>query len=197
MYNPLGVHMSSMELEPVAKAHVLPHSRTTSRKLSGSVMMPTNLPASSTTGSPLNFFSSMISATVLIVAGSRVMISATVSLASRLFISHTLKVNTSVPSGAGSNPEYVTFSAPGSNLPQIEVDVLTGAPPFTGFEDCAKNLTFRGLPACSLSLPAAQNPGQQLLIFQKDNAFFHMVMWYQDDSSLATWDSFLATFDFQ
>jgi LysM repeat protein len=108
----------------------------------------------------------------------------------------TFKINTSVPSGPGLSPEYVTFSAPGRSLPQIEIDVLTGAPPFTGFENCVKNLTFRGIPACSLSLPAGQNPALRLLIFQKGNAHFHIGMYYQDEGSLAIWDSFLATFNF-
>jgi len=42
-----------------------------------------------------------------------------------------VQVNTAIPSGAGSNPEYVTVTAnDGSNLPQIAVEVLTDAPPF-------------------------------------------------------------------
>jgi LysM repeat protein len=110
--------------------------------------------------------------------------------------SWTVKVNTSVPSGPGWSPEYVTFSAPGSSLPRIEIDVLTGTPPFTGFENCDKNLTFRGMPACSISQPAGQNPAARLLIFQKGNAYFHIAMQYEDASSLAIWDSFLTSFNF-
>ena len=46
----------------------------------------------------------------------------------------TIQVNTAVPPGAGSNPEYVTVKAnDGSNLPQIAVEVLTDAPPMLGY----------------------------------------------------------------
>lgn len=107
------------------------------------------------------------------------------------------KVNTSVPGGAGSNPEYVTFSAPGSSLPRIDIQILTGTPPITGFENCDKNLIFRGLPACSLAMPAGQIPAQHMLIFQKGNAFFHIVLQYDNDSALAIWTSFLMSFEFQ
>lgn len=41
-----------------------------------------------------------------------------------------------MPPGAGSNPGHVTMSPAGSNLPSAEIDVLTGAPPFTGYENC-------------------------------------------------------------
>lgn len=108
----------------------------------------------------------------------------------------TIKVNRAVPPGTGSNPEYVTFSAPGRNLPAIDVDVLTGTPPFTGFENCARNLTFHGIQACNMSLPVGQTPAQQLLIFQRGNAYFHMAMRYEDAGALTQWDAFLATFGF-
>ncbi len=105
----------------------------------------------------------------------------------------TVSVNKSVP---GSNPEYVSFSAPGSTLPQINIDVLTGTPPFTGYENCDKNLIFRGVPACQLSQPRGQNPAQQLLVFQRGNAYFHIAMLYEDASSMAIWDEFLRSFSF-
>lgn len=107
----------------------------------------------------------------------------------------TVKVNTSVPPGTGTNPEYVTFSAPGTSLPEIDIDVLTGTPPFTGFENC-RNLIFRGLPACSLSLPAGQNPASRLLIFQRGSAYFHIAMVYESADALASWDTFLSSFSF-
>lgn len=108
----------------------------------------------------------------------------------------TVKVNTSVPPGTGTSPEFVTFSASGSSLPQIDLDVLTGAPPFTGFENCDRNMIFRGLPACDLSLPAGQNPATRLLIFQRGSAYFHIAMMYEDAGAVANWDSFLASFSF-
>jgi LysM repeat protein len=108
----------------------------------------------------------------------------------------TVKVNTPVPPGAGTSPEFVTFSAPGSSLPQINLDVLTGTPPFTGFENCDRNMIFRGLPACDLSLPAGENPASRLLIFQRGSAYFHIAMIYENARALADWDAFLASFSF-
>jgi hypothetical protein len=69
----------------------------------------------------------------------------------------------------GRDPEDVYFlpSASASKLPLVAINALKGAPPITGFENCDKNLVFRGIPACSLSIPKGQQPAQQLLIFQK------------------------------
>lgn len=105
-------------------------------------------------------------------------------------------VNTLVPPGTGTNLEYVSFLVPGGSLPEIDVDVLTGTPPISGFENCAKNLTFHGLPACDLSLPAGQIPATRILIFQRGSAYNHIAIEYQDADALANWDTFPATFSF-
>ncbi len=106
-------------------------------------------------------------------------------------------VNHSTPPAPGSNPEFVAFSARDSVLPQINLDVLTGAPPFSGYESCNKNLVFRGFPACSFSLPQGQQPAQRLLVFQKRNAYFHIAMLYENENTQEIWDNFLTSFSFQ
>lgn len=107
-----------------------------------------------------------------------------------------IQVNTAVPSGAGSNPEYVTVTANG-NLPQIAVEVLTGAPPMLGYEDCVKNFIFHDLPACQISLQAGQNPATELWIFQNGKANFYIAMAYQDkNSSMQQFNDFVSSFEF-
>lgn len=108
----------------------------------------------------------------------------------------TVSVNTSIPAGPGSNPEHVTFSSPSGSLPQIYVDVLTGTPPYSGYENCDKNLVFRGFPACMLSMPRGQNPAQHLLILQRGNAYYHIAMLYEGSGEMADWDSFLRSWSF-
>ena len=109
-----------------------------------------------------------------------------------------IQVNTAIPPGAGSNPEYVTVTVnDGSNLPQIAVEVLTDAPPMLGYEDCVKNFIFHDLPACQISLPAGQNPAMELWIFQNGTANFYIAMAYQDpNSSMQQFNDFVSSFEF-
>lgn len=109
-----------------------------------------------------------------------------------------IQVNTALPPGAGSNPEYVTVTVnDGSNLPQIAVEVLTDAPPMLGYEDCVKNFIFHDLPACQISLPAGQNPATELWIFQNGTANFYIAMAYQDpNSSMQQFNDFVSSFEF-
>lgn len=109
----------------------------------------------------------------------------------------TIQVNTSVPSGAGSNPEYVTLMTnDGSNLPRIDIEVLTDVPPMLGFEGCVKNFVFRTLPACKISLPAGQNPASEIWVFQNGAANFFIGMQYQDAKSLQLFNDFITSFVF-
>ncbi len=109
----------------------------------------------------------------------------------------TIQVNTSVPAGAGSNPEYVTLTTSDKrNLPQIDLWVLTGEPPMSGFENCEKNFVFRNLPACHLSVPAGQNPAAEVWIFQNGTANFFIRMNYQDTNSMQLFNDFLSSFEF-
>jgi hypothetical protein len=109
-----------------------------------------------------------------------------------------IQINTVIPSGAGSNPEYVTVTAnDGSNLPQIAVEVLTDAPPMLGYENCDKNYIFHDLPACQISLPAGQNPAAELWIFQNGSANFYIAMTYQDaNSSMKQINDIASSFEF-
>lgn len=109
----------------------------------------------------------------------------------------TIQINTSVPAGAGSDPEYVTLTPnAGSNLPRIQVEVLTGTPPMTGYENCDRNFVFRSLPACKISQPAGQNPAAEIFVFQKDKANFFIALQYEDKNSLQLFDDFMTSFQF-
>lgn len=109
----------------------------------------------------------------------------------------TIQINTSVPAGAGSDPEYVTLTPnDGSNLPRIEIEVLTGAPPMTGYENCDRNFVFRSLPACKISQPVGQNPAAEIWVFQKDKANFFIAMQYEDEKSLQVFNDFMTSFQF-
>ena len=109
----------------------------------------------------------------------------------------TAAVDKNVPSGAGTDPEYITMT-PGDNsgLPRLGVIVLTGIPPFTGYEKCEKNLIFRTLPACKISNPAGQNPATEMLIFQNGTAYYFITLQYDDPNSLHLFDDLLTSFEF-
>jgi hypothetical protein len=109
-----------------------------------------------------------------------------------------VKVDTSNSGGTGTNPEYVTFTpGPNGSLVNITIYALTGAAPFTGYENCDRNYIFRGLMACRISVPAGQIPATELLIFQKGDAHFEIAMQYLDQGSLSAFDQFLASFELQ
>ncbi len=107
----------------------------------------------------------------------------------------TVRVNTSVPPGAGSNPEFVTI-APAGGLPSAEIDVLTGAPPFTGYENCARNWVFHNIPACKLSMAAGQNPAADIWVFKVGDANFRMVLAYLNPGSAQVLNDMVTSFDF-
>jgi LysM repeat protein len=107
----------------------------------------------------------------------------------------TVRVNTSVPPGAGSNPEFVTI-APAGGLPSAEIDVLTGAPPFTGYENCARNWVFHRIPACKLSMAAGQNPAADIWVFKVGEAHFRMVLSYLNPGSAQVLNDMVTSFDF-
>ena len=106
-------------------------------------------------------------------------------------------INTSVPAGAESDPEYVTFTLDAaSNLPRIEIEVLTGVPPMSGYENCVKNFVFRTLPACQISQPAGQNPASEIWVFQNGSANYFIAMQYEATDSIQIFNDFLASFEF-
>ena len=107
----------------------------------------------------------------------------------------TVKVNTSVPPGAGSNPEFVTI-APAGGLPSAEIDVLTGAPPFTGYENCARNWVFHRIPACKISNAAGQTPAADIWVFKVVDAHFRMVLAYLNPGSAQVLNDMVTSFDF-
>ena len=98
--------------------------------------------------------------------------------------------------GPGANPEYVYLRPAATSLPMIEVYALKGAPPITGFENCYKNLVFKGIPACSISLPKGQEPAQQLLVFQKGNSHYQIAIQYEAQQQLAVFEEVVKSFRF-
>jgi hypothetical protein len=106
-------------------------------------------------------------------------------------------VDTSASTGSGKMPEYITFaSGPKGSLPNITLYALTGVPPFTGYEDCKPNLVFRGLDACRMMVPAGQIPANKQIVFHNGDAYFEMILQYQDPLDLGTFDLFMTSFQF-
>jgi hypothetical protein len=107
-----------------------------------------------------------------------------------------VKVDTSASAGSGTNPEYVTFTpGPNGSLVNITIYALTGAAPFTGYENCTQNYMFRGYKACRISVPAGQIPATELLIFERGDAHFEIAMQRLDQGALSAFDQFLASFE--
>jgi LysM repeat protein len=105
----------------------------------------------------------------------------------------TINVQTSAP---GRDPEYVYLRPATANLPMVEILALKDAPPITGFESCNKNLIFRGVGACSISLPRGQQPAQQLLVFQKGESYYHLAIQYEVQQQLAVFEEIVKSFQF-
>lgn len=107
-----------------------------------------------------------------------------------------IEVQTAGPSAPGEDRENVFLTSPGGGLPQVQILALKGAPPITGFEKCAKNLQFRGIPACSISLSGGQQPPTQMLLFQRGDAYFHLAIQYETQPQLAAFDDMVRSFQF-
>ncbi len=105
----------------------------------------------------------------------------------------TINVQTSAP---GRDPEYVYLRPSGANLPMVEILALKDTPPITGFENCNKNLIFKGVSACSISLPKGQQPAQQLLIFQRGESYYHIAIQYEVQQQLAVFEEIVKSFQF-
>lgn len=105
----------------------------------------------------------------------------------------TINVQTSAP---GRDPEYVYLRPPATGLPQVQILASKDAPPIAGFENCNKNLIFRGVGACSISLPKGQIPATQLLIFQKGESYYHLAIQYEAQQQLAVFDEIVKSFQF-
>jgi LysM repeat protein len=107
-----------------------------------------------------------------------------------------VQVNTTIPSGADANPEFVKLALDDSSLPQVEIDAMTGTPPFSGYEDCTRNFVFRGLPVCKISVPGGQIPATDIWVFQKGGAHFRIALVYKDAQSAQVFDDVMRSFQF-
>ena len=105
-------------------------------------------------------------------------------------------INVQTPGGAGADPENVNLRPASASLPAVQIYALKGAPPILGFENCKKNLLFRGVPACSMALPKGQMPATQLLVFQKDESHYHVAAEYEVQEQLGTFDEIVRSFQF-
>lgn len=97
---------------------------------------------------------------------------------------------------SGRDPEYLYLSPSGTGLPHVQILALKDQPPITGFENCNRNMVFRGVPACSLSLPKAQIPATQLLIFQRGESYYHISFQYETQQQLGVFDEIVRSFQF-
>lgn len=107
-----------------------------------------------------------------------------------------IQVQTAGPSAPGEDRENVFLTSPGGGLPQVQILALKGAPPITGFENCAKNVQFKGIPACSISLSGGQQPPTQMLLVQRGDAYLHLAIQYETPSQLAVFDEIVRSFQF-
>ena len=107
-----------------------------------------------------------------------------------------LEINTNVPTGVGTYPEYVTLYSSSSYLPRIQFEVLTDQAPMTGFENCTRNLVFHNVAVCKISVPAGQNPAAEVWVFQRGSAHFFIQMMYENTSALQTFADIMTSFRF-
>lgn len=105
-------------------------------------------------------------------------------------------INIQTPGGVGADPENVNLRPASASLPAVQIYALKGAPPILGFENCKKNLLFRGVQACSMALPKGQIPATQLLIFQKAESHYHVAAEYEVQEQLGVFDDILRSFQF-
>ena len=105
----------------------------------------------------------------------------------------TLDVQTS---GPGRDPEYVLLRPAPTGLPIVRLYALKDAPPILGYENCDRNLQFRGVLACSISLPKGQIPATQMLVFQKDDSYYQIAMEYEVQQQLAMFEEIVKSFQF-
>lgn len=98
--------------------------------------------------------------------------------------------------GPGRDPEYLSLHPSASNMPTVLIYALKDVPPIAGFENCNKNLIFRGVPACSISLPKGQIPATKLLLFQKGESYYHLAIQYEVQQQLAVFDEIVRSFQF-
>ncbi len=103
--------------------------------------------------------------------------------------------NLASPSGK-QNTEGVYLGPPQAMWAPVQIYVLKGAPPIAGYDQCDKNLIFRGLPACSISLPDAGPVPQKLLIFQKGETYFHLEARYTTQEQIAVFEEIVKSFQF-
>lgn len=96
--------------------------------------------------------------------------------------------------GAGRDPEYVSLHPAATNLPTVSIYAQRDAPPIAGFENCTKNLIFRGVAACSISLPRGQIPATQLLIFQKRETYYHIGLQYETQAQRGVFEEIVKSF---
>ncbi len=86
---------------------------------------------------------------------------------------------------ADGNPESITLHSNSAGLPRVDINVLTGAAPISGFEDCEENFVFAGQSACQIVKPGSgQTPAQVLWVFQRGNVHYLVAMLYEDPSTL-------------
>jgi hypothetical protein len=98
--------------------------------------------------------------------------------------------------GLGYDPEFVDLRPSAIGLPAVQIYALKGEPPITGFENCVKNLVFRGTQACSISLPKGQAPGQQLLVFQRGESYYLIGIQYENQEQLGVFEDIVKSFQF-
>lgn len=98
--------------------------------------------------------------------------------------------------GYAGDPENVSIRPVATTLPAVQILALKGAPPITGYENCTKNMTIQGVPACSITLPGGQVAPTRVVVFQKGNDYYQLSMQYSNRSQLAIFQGVLESFRF-
>jgi hypothetical protein len=205
---PAGPRSSSVET-PTAVGQVSPTATaqaTTAPTSTATLRAPTVTTAAATPTLPALTAAPTVTATKVAATATKPLATQTPSAAWKTFkstkhhyvfsypASWTIDIQT--PGGAGADPENVNLRPASASLPAVQIYALKGAPPILGFENCKKNLLFRGLEACSMTLPKGQIPATQLLIFQKDASHYHVAAEYEVPEQLGVFDEIVRSFQF-
>lgn len=106
-----------------------------------------------------------------------------------------INVQSFQPQGPGRDPEAVYLRPPYAQWAMVQIHALKGAPPIKGYENCVKNMTFHGVPACSIVRENDQVP-HRILVFQKGESYYHIEGWYNSPQQLGVFDDIVKSFRF-
>ncbi len=96
------------------------------------------------------------------------------------------------------NTERVTFKQPGYGARNQFTTIMIEANQGEGwsFASCDAKITVSGVSACRNSMPAGQNPAQEIVYFQKGDGSFVLQLAYEGKEYIDIFDHMLSLFKF-